>query len=473
MRVKDQTQTTPEDHDVSDGMNNLYQDRSNPDFSTSISSTRLVHDVFDNIHNGVIITDKKGLIEWVNDGFVSLSGYNKDEVIGKKPGDLLQGEGTSPRHRSTFRRNLKKGIPFSQEVINYTKAGKKFWAYVQITPVLDDHGEAVKFIGIETDITRLIRYQERLKKSESNLRKTAADQLEISNQLKLTERKLKKALKEETKSRKQLQETQAQLVNNEKMASIGQLTAGIAHEINNPIAFVYNGIDALKITLESLFELTAELRTISESGDHENIVEQIREFIRENDFEEIVTDSRGLIEDVKSGAVRTMEIVKGLRIFSRLDEEEFKLADINENLDATLILLNNKIKKRIELTRNYDLELPRISCFPGQLNQVFMNILSNAIQAFPEDQPDPAIDISTSASDDGIAISIKDNGIGIPEKIRKRIFEPFFTTKPVGLGTGLGLSITYGIIEKHEGTIEVLSEPDVGTEFIITLPLRV
>ena len=438
----------------------------------TVSSGRLLEDVFRNLHNGVIITDKRGGIEWVNDGFVKMSGYTLEEALGKKPGDLLQGKETNPKHKKQFQAKLKKGVPFAQEIINYSKSGKMFWSYVQITPILNDLGGVEKYVGIETDITKLIKYQEKLKRSELNMRKIADDQTQISAQLKEAENKVRKALEEKTNSLKQLEEAQSQIVSNEKMASLGQLTAGIAHEINNPIAFVFNGIDALKYTLEGLFEIAKEINSFKETKDKEALIERIDEFQQEFDIDEIITDADGLIDDIKNGAVRTMEIVKGLRIFSRLDEEEFKLANINENLDATLILLNSKIKKRIKLNKEYDLDLPEINCFPGQLNQVFMNLVNNAIQAFPEDHEDATIDVITRATSDGVSISIKDNGTGIPEDVKKRVFEPFFTTKPVGIGTGLGLSISYGIIEKHEGKIELFSTEGEGTEFKISLPFR-
>ncbi|MEO1253863.1 MAG: ATP-binding protein, partial [Bacteroidota bacterium] len=184
-------------------------------------------------------------------------------------------------------------------------------------------------------------------------------------------------------------------------------------------------------------------------------------------------DLSSLVDDIKEGAVRTIEIVKGLRVFSRLDEEDMKDANINECLDATLVLLKNKTKNSIKITKKYDDELPEILCYPGQLNQVFMNIINNAIQAMPEDKENAEITVATEKTKEGINIRLKDNGSGMSDEVKQRIFEPFFTTKPVGVGTGLGMSISYGIIEKHHGQLHVESELGVGTEFIIELPKAV
>ena len=175
-----------------------------------------------------------------------------------------------------------------------------------------------------------------------------------------------------------------------------------------------------------------------------------------------------LLNSIKSGANRTTEIIKSLRNFTRLDEDQLKKADINEGLDSTLVILRNQMTNRIEVVREYG-DLPPINCYPGQLNQVFMNILNNAIQAIDNEG---RICIQTMQNDEYAIVKIKDSGKGMSKELQKRIFDPFFTTKDVGEGTGLGLSISYGIIEKHQGKIEVNSTAGEGTEFIIELPLN-
>ena len=193
-------------------------------------------------------------------------------------------------------------------------------------------------------------------------------------------------------------------------------------------------------------------------------IKKLKEKIK---YKETIREINKLIDSVKTGTERTTEIVKGLRTFSRLDEDVLKVADIHEGLDSTLILLRNNYKDRIEIKKRYG-DVPEIECYPGQLNQGFMNILSNAIDAIDDKG---TITIVTSKSNTSIRIGIKDSGRGIPEDIQSRIFEPFFTTKEIGKGTGLGLSITHSIIEKHNGNIEVKSKARQGTEFVIVLPV--
>ena len=187
----------------------------------------------------------------------------------------------------------------------------------------------------------------------------------------------------------------------------------------------------------------------------------------ELDFQFLTKEITDLLDGIGEGAHRSGEIVKGLRSFSRLDDEKFIMADVHDGLDSTLILLYNKTKNRIRIHKDYG-DLPLIECLPSKLNQVFMNILTNSIQAIG-DKGD--IHIETISSGIGVKIVIRDNGVGMTHDVKQRIFEPFFTTKEVGSGTGLGLSISYGIIEQHTGNIDVISEPGRGTEFIISLPI--
>jgi len=239
---------------------------------------------------------------------------------------------------------------------------------------------------------KLIRVQEELRKaydrvkySEERMRNIAEEQLEATEKLMITENQLKQALEHEKSGKNELKDTlnnlkstQSQLVQSEKMASLGQLTAGIAHEINNPINFVYNGIDTLKVSLDDLMIIVNKYDEIESSDDLKATLEEIKDLKEEFAYEDLLSDLTELVADIKKGAVRTIEIVKGLRVFSRLDEEEMKPANMNEALDATLVLLKNKTKNIIDVKKYYDEDIEEINCFPGQLNQVFMNILSNA-----------------------------------------------------------------------------------------------
>lgn len=265
-----------------------------------------------------------------------------------------------------------------------------------------------------------------------------------------------------------LKKTQSQLLLSEKLASVGQLTAGVAHEINNPINFVTGNINPLKRNFESLKKLLQKIGGLKTDGDAKTELAEIDSLKKEMDFDYTIEESEKLLSGIEEGSRRTAAIVKGLRQFSRIDEDTKKLANINEGIESTLLLLQNKLKfQNIEVVPSFG-DIPQIHCFPGQLNQVFMNLLTNAIDAIGSNGK---IFITTALEGDRLKISVRDTGQGMPEEVKKKIFDPFFTTKEVGKGTGLGLSISYGIIEKHNGTIEVRSEPGKGTEFIILLPL--
>ena len=276
------------------------------------------------------------------------------------------------------------------------------------------------------------------------------------------------------KAMKELKEAETHLVEAEKMASLGQLTAGIAHEINNPINFVTSNVKPLnrdvRILLdavEAMGQMAVEDISIAEKQ------KKIKSYKEELDFDYLKEEIDQLLNGIGEGASRTAEIVKGLRIFSRLDEDDLKKANINEGLESTLVISNNLLNNIIKVDRNYA-ELPLVECYPGKLNQVFLNIISNAIYAIKkkfEDREGGTLSISTSFDETNVSIKIGDNGIGMDESTKKKLFEPFFTTKDVGEGTGLGLSIAYNTIVKHNGHIEVNSELGKGTEFILILPL--
>jgi len=285
---------------------------------------------------------------------------------------------------------------------------------------------------------------------------------------------LKEANVDLSKAMTDLKAAQANLVESEKMASLGQLTAGIAHEINNPINFVTSNVKPLKRDVYILLDAIVELEKVAlDDSPIAKKKEHIEEYKTELDFDYLKMEIEQLLTGIGDGASRTAEIVKGLRIFSRLDEDDIKKADINEGLNSTLIIANNLLNNIIKLERNYA-NLPMIECYPGKLNQVFLNIISNAVYAIKkryDDKEGGKLTIATRCDENFVYISISDNGIGMDEKTKKRLFEPFFTTKDVGEGTGLGMSIAYNTINKHNGRIEINSELGVGTEFILVLPL--
>ena len=278
--------------------------------------------------------------------------------------------------------------------------------------------------------------------------------------------KLEKQKNELNNTLNELTQAQTQLVQSEKMVSLGQLTAGVAHELNNPLNFISSSIAPLQRNMEDLLSLLGKYDSVIEEKKLSGGFSEVTEFKKVLDYTLLVKETKKLLLGINEGASRSENIVKDLRTFSRMDENEFKGVNIHEGIDSTLLLLSNKIRDGITIHKNYG-KIEHVECLPGKLNQIFMNILTNSILAI-EEKGD--IFIETGKVDDKARISIRDNGQGMSDEIREHIFDPFFTTRAVGKGTGLGLSISYSIIEEHNGTIEVLSEPGVGSEFIIILP---
>ena len=324
-------------------------------------------------------------------------------------------------------------------------------------------------LNLESQQKTIQKRNLQLKRSSEHLQKS-------NNMLKNAQKNLENALMEEQKMRsrledtnKELKDTQVQLIHAEKMSSLGQLTAGIAHEINNPINFVVNSSNIIQMNFEEFKEIFEAMLQI-----RDNDASEIKELVARIDPEEMKESLElvdEMLENLNYGADRVTEIVKGLRTFSRFDEAEIKIVDLHENLDSSLLILHNKYKDmELEIEKEFAQDLPKIECYPGQLNQVFVNIINNAIDAVDATGKPGKIKIASKNLDaDKITISISDTGGGIPKENLEKIFDPFFTTKDVGKGTGLGLSISHSIIEQHSGNIKVNSEIGKGTEFVITL----
>ncbi|OUL28810.1 response regulator [Nostoc sp. 106C] len=281
----------------------------------------------------------------------------------------------------------------------------------------------------------------------------------------------------------ELQQAQTQLIQSEKMSSLGELVAGVAHEINNPVNFIYGNLTYAQEYIHNLLRIVQVYQQY-----YPNPVSEVQAEIEANDLNFLIEDLPKLLDSMKIGAKRIRDIVLSLRIFSRLDESEIKDVDIHEGIDSTLMILGHRLKGKpgnsgIQVIKEYG-SLPLVECFAGQINQVFMNIISNAIDALEEslrscplltinqkNNEHPTIHIRTEATDNQVLIRIADNGPGIPKELQKKIFDPFFTTKPIGVGTGMGLAISYQIVkEKHGGSLQCVSCPEGGTEFIISIP---
>ena len=327
----------------------------------------------------------------------------------------------------------------------------KFWFSASISPISETQA-----VWVARDISERKRAEEALQESELRERKKAQE--------------LEKTLAE-------LKLTQAQLLLSEKMASLGSLVAGIAHEINNPTSFIYGNIEAANIYLKDLVSLVDLYQK-----HYPKAVAEIARHIDDIDLDFIIEDFPKLLQSMNQGAERISKIVQSLKDFSHLDEAGYKHIDIHTGIDNTILLLQHRLerttdRKEIKVIKEYA-QLPKVECYPKQLNQVFMNVLGNAIDALEEELEKnntltPRIKIITETKDNKALIRIADNGIGITEQVSKRLFDPFFTTKLVGKGTGMGLAVSYQIIvDNHNGEIECISELGKGSEFIISIPLR-
>lgn len=345
----------------------------------------------------------------------------------------------------------------------------KFSAYIM------PFGSGLEIVLISFALADKINILKREKESEQQEKLAFMKRNEslITKQNELLEEKVKQRTLELEQILHDLQQTQTQLVEQEKMASLGQLTAGIAHEINNPINFVSSNVAPLKRDIKDILELVEAYREKGKLEFSKNTLQELQSLEEDLEFEYLLQEINQLLHGMEDGAKRTVEIVKGLKLFSRVDEQDVKKVDLHDGINSTLILLNSSMGGRIEIIKEYD-QLPLVECLAGKINQVFMNILNNAIQALLENinqKNQPKIIIRTKNLKNFVQIEIEDNGPGIPDAIKQRIFEPFFTTKAVGKGTGLGLSIVYTIIENHKGQLEVFSESSKGTNFIIKLPI--
>ncbi|WP_055073698.1 PhnD/SsuA/transferrin family substrate-binding protein [Pseudanabaena sp. 'Roaring Creek'] len=331
------------------------------------------------------------------------------------------------------------------------KDGSYRWIISRGKILRDIHGQPYRMAGSHADITKRRLAEDALRDSESRLKEQTL--------------KLEKALQD-------LQETQTQLIQTEKMSSLGQLVAGIAHEINNPVNFIHGNVNCAHDYITNLIDLLNLYRQT-----YPQPVAEIIAKSEEIDLEFLLSDLPQLLKSMQVGTERIAKIVLSLRSFSRLDEADRKAVDIHTGIDDTLLILQYNLKakgnaSKVNVIKDYG-DLPLVECYAGQLNQVFMNILSNAIDAFPKEAENPTIRIKTELNSDRAIISISDNGTGMNSNVQKSLFNPFFTTKPVGQGTGLGLAISYQIVvEKHGGTLQCQSELDKGTEFRIEIPVN-
>jgi signal transduction histidine kinase len=274
----------------------------------------------------------------------------------------------------------------------------------------------------------------------------------------------------------ELRMAQNQLVQSEKLASIGQLTAGIAHELNNPINFVSSSAQSLRRDFEDVASILQEVERLDSEGEQlDEAVRELHALVKRLDLEFTMKEIEELLTGIEDGAIRTSEIVKGLRIFSRMDGDAITRADINELLESTLVILRSSLKEEVQLHVDLAPNLETIECQPGKLNQVFMNLITNAAQATKDQEPqDRQVRVRTRMVLEGdnswVQVAITDNGTGMSKEVLDHIFDPFYTTKDVGEGTGLGLSIVKGILDDHHAVLHIDTQPGEGSTFLISFP---
>ena len=398
-------------------------------------------------------------IIYCNPAFESMTGYRREEIIGKNS-RFLQGSDTDSEALEIIRQALKTDSECQVILKNYRKDGTAFWNALSVSPVRDRTGKLTHFIGVQRDITDRKQAEEALQNSEAQSRKQSTQ--------------LAAALDE-------LQATHSQLVQSEKMSSLGLLIAGVAHEINNPVSFIHGNLAYLKDYSQDLLHL---LKLYQQH--YPNPVPDIQQETEKNELDFLAEDLPKILSSMSIGVERICQIVQSLRNFSRHDDSQMKPVNLHEGIDSTLLILNHRLKGNGEMppiliVKQYG-DLPPVECFAGPINQVLMNILSNAIDALDDvnsqltfeemSENHSQIEICTEVVGNFVEIKISDNGPGITEEVKQRIFDTFFTTKPIGKGTGMGLSISYQIIvERHNGKLYCTSELGKGTEFTIKMPI--
>lgn len=355
------------------------------------------------------------------------------------------------------------------------------WLEFTAAPLYDDDGQLVGAIETIVDVSERREAENELRKAHASLEiivakrtrqleQVNAQLLEDIDRRRVADEELRRQNKELLELNDKLGKTQEQLLQSDKLASIGQLAAGVAHEINNPIGYIFSNFTTLQDYLDGLFKMVQAYQDAEPLISDQEKLQVIKKLRQEIDLDFLKDDIPVLMNESKEGIARVRQIVQDLKDFSRIDpKQEWQYANLHQAIDSTLNIVNNEVKYKADIVKEYG-DVPEIECLISQINQVVLNIVVNAAHAIGENRGE--IKIKTGILGDLVQIAISDNGSGIPNEILPRIFDPFFTTKPIGKGTGLGLSLSYGIIKKHNGTIEVTSESGRGTTFLISLPIQ-
>lgn len=428
-------------------------------------------------HSIVSIADASGRITHVNDKFCEVSGYRREELIGANHRIVKSGF-HPPEFFQDLWETISSGRTWQGAVKNRAKGGQHYWVETTIVPMLDECGQPARYISVRTEITNIMEMEEAVRQANVILKSNV---IERTHELELAKQQLEQELIERAHTQaslqtsydelqslhRQLQDAQRYLMQSEKLAAVGQLAAGMAHEINNPIGFVSSNLTTLgryQATLSSLLIHYQQLETGLADDVRAAIVAQRQQA----DLDFVLEDGRALLEESRNGVERVRKIVQDLRDFSQVDTAgQWQLIDLNQCLDTTLNLLGERFAGGVSIQREYG-QLPQVECSPSDLNQVFVNLLNNAMQALPGSG---SITLRSGLDGEQAWVEIEDTGEGVPEEILPHIFDPFFTTRPVGQGAGLGLSMAYGVIQQHGGQITVRSQVGLGSAFRVTLPL--
>jgi len=405
------------------------------------------------------ISNPEGKLIFVNKQFLQFTGLDTTDCLNGCRMNLIH-QDDRPALQTIYKQIRKTYEAMETEYrLNHTD-GTERWILETVVPRSRKNGQISGFMGCGIDISK----QKQIEKSLEETVETRTLQLKKTNQV------LKIEKEEQVDLNNQLKETQGHLVQSEKMASIGQLAAGVAHEINNPLGYIYSNLNTLKTYLTDLEQIATMARKMaSELPTDNSLAIEFNQLTKDLDLDFLQEDLQDLVKESIEGATRAKKIVQDLRDFSRIDKQEREIFDVEEGISATLNIVHNELKYKADIVKEYGGIKP-FECVGAQLNQVFMNLLVNAAHSIEDFGK---ITVRTGYEGNDTAwIEVEDNGKGIPDDIKTKIFDPFFTTKPVGKGTGLGLSLSYKIIQDHHGRLEVNSVVGKGTKFRVLLPIK-